>query len=93
MIRLGSLNRAPSKSNIKDSGKQELKTSRDFMKFVDGVSLYSQAQKEGLKFDEKRIYGSKPGYMQKTFNENINLWLETLKSTDDTLDKDKKKLR
>ena len=85
-------------SKPKDTGKEQqkgessMKTSQDFLAFCDSVGLYNQAVREGVKYDEKRLY-YKPSFMQKSFNENIGIWVETFKNTDETLDKEKKKLR
>ena len=82
----------------KDSAKEQLKgennikSSQDFLAFCDNMGLYNQAVREGVKYDEKRLY-YKPSFMQKTFNESIGIWVETFKNTDETLDKEKKKLR
>ena len=85
-------------SKPKDTGKDQqkgessMKTSQDFLSFCDTVGIYNQAVREGVKYDEKRLY-NKPSFMQKTFNESIGIWVDTFKSTDETLDKEKKKLR
>lgn len=80
----------PLASERREIPQAPLRSSKEFIAFCGSLDLYQQASKEGVRADEKRLYNPRH---HRTFKDSLGNWVDNFKSTEDTLDKDKKKAK
>lgn len=67
----------------------KVQAATDFVGFVNSLDIMVQANREGMRASELRPARNN----QKGFFDNLTSWVETYKNTEETLDKDKRKLK